>query len=184
MAPEMYSLIAVFVAAVAFVVYRSLIGAHEYRKFHGTMLVNCPENQHIVAVDVASARAALTAMFGKECVELNQCTRWPEKEDCDQACLRDIQAAPEQHSVWGIATRWYEGRTCVYCHRTIAPLSHLDHPPALISFDGKIVEWKGVQPERLPDTLSAAQPVCWNCSVIEGFRREHPELVTDRCREH
>ena len=24
------------------------------------------------------------------------------------------------------------------------------------------------------------EPVCWNCHIAESFRREHPDLVTDR----
>jgi len=184
MAPEMYFLIAVVVIAVAYAVHRLLIGGHEFRKFHGRMLVSCPENHQTVAVNVASGRAALAAMIGKEHVELNQCTRWPEKQDCDQACLRDIEAAPERHSVWGIAAKWYQGKICVYCHRPISDLSRLEHPPALISFDGKIIEWECIQPELLPDRLAVAQPVCWNCSIIEGFRKEHPELVTERPWQH
>jgi hypothetical protein len=30
------------------------------------------------------------------------------------------------------------------------------------------------------DVLATHRPVCWNCAVAEGFRRAHPELVTDR----
>ena len=184
MAPEVYTLIAVLVIAAAYVVHRLLLGGHEFRKFWGKMVVTCPENHETVAVRVAAGRAAAAAVVGKEHVELSRCTRWPEKSECDQACLRDIQAAPEEHSVWGIASKWYEGKSCVYCHRPISHLSHLDHPPALIGFDGKIIEWEKVPPEKLTEELSAARAVCWNCNVIEGFRQEHPELVISRPWQH
>ena len=184
MAPEAYTLIALLVVAAAYLVHRVLVGGHEFRKFFGKMLVTCPENHQTVAVKVASGRAALSAMVGKEHVELNQCTRWPEKEDCDQACVRDLKAAPEIHSVWGIAAKWYHRKNCAYCHRPIAELSHLDHPPALIDFEGKMIEWDELPAEKLPEELAAARAVCWNCSVIEGFRQVHPELVTERPWRH
>ena len=31
-----------------------------------------------------------------------------------------------------------------------------------------------------PVMLDSYLPVCWDCHIAESFRREHPELVTDR----
>jgi hypothetical protein len=36
-----------------------------------------------------------------------------------------------------------------------------------------------VPAEQLPVLLLSARPVCWNCHVIERFRRQYPELVVD-----
>ena len=184
MAPEFYSLIAVLVIAAAYLVHRLLVGGHEFRKFFGKMLVTCPETHETVAVKVASWRAALAATVGKEHVGLSQCTRWPEREDCDQACLCELEAAPQEHKVWNIAAQWYKGKTCMYCGRRISELSHLDHPPALVGPDGKLIEWEQVPAEKLPEKLASARAVCWNCDIVEGFRQEHPELVINRPWPH
>jgi hypothetical protein len=133
---------------------------------------------------VAIARAGLAAMAGREDVHLKQCTRWPERQGCDQACLGELLADPEKYSVWTIAAKWYQGKTCFFCGRPIAELSHLDHSPGLIGSDGNILEWDTLRAETLPDQLSSAQPVCWNCTITEAFRKEHPELVIDRPWKH
>jgi hypothetical protein len=175
---------AFLVIAAAYTIHRLVLGGRELHKFSGKMLVTCPETRETVAVKVAGGRAALAAAVGKEHVELNQCTRWPERHDCDQACLTELEADPEKHRVWNIVAQWYQGKACAYCHRPISELSHLDHPPGLIGRDGKIIEWEKVPAEKLPEQLAAARPVCWNCTVVEGFRQEHAELVIDRPWKH
>lgn len=178
-------LIIAFVAlAAAYLIHRLVMGGHEVRKFSGKMLVTCPETHKTAAVKVATARAALAAMAGKQDVELSECSRWPERGPCDQPCLDQLLADPEAHSVWRLASKWYEGKTCAYCGRPISELSHLDHSPGLVSFDGKIIEWDQLRPEDLPEQLASARPVCWNCTIVESFRKEHPELVVDRPWKH
>jgi len=172
------------VAGVAYLIHRLLLGGREFSKFSGKMLVTCPETHETVAVRVAAGRAALARITGNERVELSQCTRWPERKDCDQACLGELEADPEKHSVWKIVSRWYEGKSCIYCRRPIGELHHLDHPPGLIDQQGKLIEWEKIPAEKLPKELASARAVCWNCTVVEGFRREHAELVTDRPWKH
>jgi hypothetical protein len=177
-------IIALVAVGVAYLIHRLVIGGVELRKLSGKMLVTCPETQKTAAVKVATARAAVAAITGKQHLELNQCSRWPERAGCDQACLAELTADPESHSAWTLASKWYEGKTCVYCGRPISELSHLDHPPGIVSFDGKIIEWDKLQAEDLPEVLGSARPVCWNCTVVESFRKEHPELVLERPWKH
>jgi len=176
--------ISFLVVVAAYGAHRFLLGARELRRYSGKMLVTCPETGKTVAVNVASSRAALAATVGKEHVELSQCTRWPERQDCDQACLSEIEADPQTHRVWTIISQWYEGKNCVYCRQPISQLRHLDHPPGLIGQDGKIIEWEKVPAEKLPEELATARAVCWNCCVVEGFRQEHAELVINRPWKH
>ena len=176
--------VAFLVVIAAYGIHRLLLGTREFQKYSGKMLVTCPETKKTVAVKVASGHAAVAAAIGKEHVELSQCTRWPERADCDQACLSELEADPEKHRVWNIVAHWYEDKSCFYCHRPISPLSHLDHPPGVIDPDGKILEWEKIPAETLPEALASARAVCWNCCVVEGFRQEHAELVTDRPWKH
>ena len=180
MAPELYTLLAFLVITVAYLIHRVWVGGHDFRKYFGKMLVTCPETHETVAVKVASGRAAVASMIGKEHIELSNCTRWPEKADCDQACLNELKDDPKNHQVWTIASKWYVGKECFFCRRPISELSHLDHSPGLVDTGGKIIEWDEIPAEKLPQTLASAKPVCWNCNVVEAFRQGHPELIVER----
>ena len=77
-------------------------------------------------------------------------------------------------------TRWYEGKSCVYCGKPLGEVDWIEHKPCLMSPDRRTVEWKDIPAETIPGVLETHQPVCWNCHIAETFRREHPELVVDR----
>ncbi|HXJ15987.1 MAG TPA: hypothetical protein VNM68_02185 [Candidatus Polarisedimenticolia bacterium] len=171
-----YLLFGLLALATAYVIYRIL----PILRFRGTMLVTCPENRKPAAVKIAVGRAAAESLVGRPHVELGDCSRWPERRDCGQDCLCEIEADPVGHRVWSVATRWYEGKECVYCHKPIEPLSHLDQRPALVDAERKTVEWDDLPPEKLPEALAGCLPVCWNCHVAETLIREHPDLVTFR----
>jgi hypothetical protein len=173
-------IIAVLVLAVALFVFRAVPGVRAYFKFRGKRLVTCPETHAPEAVDVAAREAGLGAFFNEPTLRLQECSRWPERQDCGQDCLSQIEADPQNCLVWNIVAKWYEGKNCVFCHKPFGPLHHLDHAPALLGPDFKTSEWKELNPQDLPRIFSTHQPVCWNCHVAETFRRLHPKLVTDR----
>jgi hypothetical protein len=50
-------------------------------------LVACPENQQAAAVSVNTRHAMATAIDGDPHLRLCDCTRWPERARCNQACL-------------------------------------------------------------------------------------------------
>lgn len=175
--------IGVLVLAVALFVLRAVPGVRAYFKFRGKRLVTCPETKAPEAVNVAAAEAALGVFFNEPTIHLNQCSRWPERQGCGQDCLQQIEADSQNCLVWNIVSKWYEGKSCVFCHKPIKPLQHVDHAPALLGSDFRTTEWKDISPEKLPEVFSTYQPVCWDCHVAETFRRLHPELVTDRAPE-
>ncbi len=184
MVHEVYLLIALLVVLGVFSIRRIRIGLRQLRKYWGKMIVTCPENQQSAAVNVANVRAALGAVVGQPHAELCSCTRWPEKQGCGQECMSQIESDPDNHRLWKIAAQWYAGKTCVYCHRTIGAVTHFDHQGALLNPDKTTVEWDEVPPEKLPDILKISAPVCWGCHVTESFRKQHPEWVIERSRQH
>lgn len=149
-------------------------------KFGGERLITCPENCRPAGVQVDARHAAATGLVHAPRLRLNQCSRWPEKADCGQQCLRQIEAAPEDCLVRNILVKWYQGRNCVSCGRPIGEIVVGGVKPALLTADKNTVEWSNIPAERLPDLLSAAQPVCFACHMANKMVREHPELVTDR----
>ncbi len=172
--------IAALALAVALFIFRAIPGVRAYLDYRGKRLITCPETHTAEAVDLDAAEAALGAFLSEPTLHLKQCSRWPERKDCGQECLKQIEADSENCLVWRIVSRWYEGKKCVLCHKPFGPLRHLDHAPALLAPDRNTVEWTDVHPEQLPAVFSTYQPLCWNCHVTETFRRARPELVVDR----
>lgn len=173
---EIYLLVAVAVVGIGYVIRE----VFEYRKYGGKMLVTCPETGRPAAVRVDTWRAILAALIGRRRVELCECSRWPERQDCPQDCLCEIQANPEAHRVWSVASHWYEGKNCAFCGKVIEPVKHLDRRPALLNLEQKTFEWDDIPAQDLPDALGTCQPVCWSCHIAQTFVREHPDLVTYR----
>ncbi len=175
--------LAVVLLAVGLFVFRAIPGLRAYFNFRGERLITCPETQKTEAVTVAAGEAAVGAFLTEPTLRLKECSRWPERQDCGQECLQQIEANPESCLIWNIVEKWYEGKSCVFCHKPIGPLHHLDHVPALLGPDHVTVEWNRISPQKLLEVFESHQPVCWNCHVAENFRRTHPELVTDRAYE-
>jgi hypothetical protein len=172
--------VAVLVIGAGLFVFRAIPGLQAYFGYRGKRLITCPETHKTEAVDLAAGEAAVSAFLSEPTLRLKQCSRWPERQDCGQECLQQIEADPENCLVWNIVSHWYEGKKCAICHKTFGELHHLDHAPGLLDPDHKTVEWKELRPEQLPEVFSTHRPVCWNCHVTEMFRRLHPELVVDR----
>ncbi|MCK6629607.1 MAG: hypothetical protein L6R45_31070 [Anaerolineae bacterium] len=159
-----------------------------YRKFQGKMLVTCPETHQTAGVAVDARHVALTAVRGEPDLRLKECTRWPERQNCGQECLAQIELSPENCLVRTMLANWYKGKSCVFCGKAFQQVDSYDHravflydqKPALLSPEGQLVEWRAVPVETLPQILTTHKPVCWNCLIAMTFRRDHPELVTDR----
>ena len=177
-----------FIAAVALVALYVAVKAlyrmvSAYLKFRGTRVVVCPETREYAAVEVDAGHAATTtARAGHAELKLYQCTRWPEHAGCAQECLGQIERAPGDCLVRTMLTEWYEGKSCAFCGKPIGEINWVEHKPALLSPDHRLIDWKAVPPEKVPGALATHRAVCWNCYIAESFRAEHPELVVDRDR--
>jgi hypothetical protein len=66
-----------------------LWGRSIYRSFSGARAVTCPETKQTVAVELDAVHAAVTGLRGKPDLRLADCTRWPEKAGCNEACLEE-----------------------------------------------------------------------------------------------
>lgn len=177
----MYAFITALAAlAVLMVVVASVQALRTYLRTRGKRLVNCPENHCTAAVELDAKGAALRAFRGGTYQCLKDCSRWPEKEDCAQDCLSQVESLGQGCLVQNVVAAWYKDKVCVYCHKPVDAADWSGHMPALLAPDQKTESWGDVPPERLPEVFSTYQPVCWSCHIAETFRREHPELVTDR----
>ncbi len=159
--------VAILAVVVGVLLFRIIPAMQTYFMYRGKRLVTCPETLETEAVDVAARKAAAWTFVGESTLRLDRCSRWPERQDCGQECLKQVEPDPENCLLWNIVSQWYEGQCCVYCRKRFGPLlrldDHLDHAPALMGPDHKTVEWSQFRPEQLPELFSTYRPVCWDC---------------------
>jgi hypothetical protein len=170
-------LLAAFVCAwAAWEVTRALRTSRQVR---GPRVVTCPETGRpaSVTLDVRHAVASSLVAHAPQ-LRLQSCSRWIERGRCDEPCL--CEAAAPASSARAIVEREVKGKRCAFCGKRIERVAFLNHHVALLQPDQTTIEWRHVAPERLRDSLVAQLPVCWDCHVAESFRRQYPELVTDR----
>ena len=172
-------------AAIAIVLaggigYSLYLSMKTYSRYRGKRLITCPETHQAAAVHVNVAKAATKAFFGKAQVRLDQCSRWPERQDCGQECLAQVHADPKNCLVWNIVAEWYKGKSCAYCQKPFTEMHWHDRHPALLSPERIAKQWNEIPPETLPQVFETYLPVCWDCYIAETFRRQNPDRVLDR----
>ena len=173
------SLIAIIILAAALRVgIRWLVRSSS--RYGGTRIVTCPETKKPTIVEVDALHATLTSTVGLPDIRLQNCARWPLKEQCGQECLMDLDVAPERCLVSGVLMRWYSGKNCVYCNKPFQELHWVDHQPALLSSDGELLSWDAIKLDNLRHVLETHSAVCWNCYIAQRFRLDHPDLVVFR----
>src|SRR5947207_307947 len=126
----------------AFLIYR-------FVPYRGKRVIVCPETLQPAGVELDAWRAARTP---EAQLRLQSCSRWPEKEDCDQDCLRQIEAFPEGTLVRNIVSSWYRHKRCVYCNRRFVDTDGA--MPALRAPDGSLLRWEGIAAADVPSILA------------------------------
>jgi len=168
-----FFVIAVLVAMVALFIGLAL-------RYRGKRIVTCPETHAPVVAKIDATLAAGTWIATQPQFVITSCSRWPERAGCDQACVPQIEASPDETLVRSIVAKWYEARTCVYCAAPIREIGFAAVAPALLSPDGTLREWSDVAAEELPGILENAVAVCGRCELVEDFRRRFPDRVIER----
>ncbi len=150
------------------------------QKVSGERVIICPETGKQAMVEVDAGHAAATSLFGHTDLRLENCWRWPIKQDCGQECLLQLDVAPEECLVRSVLEKWYRGKSCAFCAQPFPEIHIVDHQPALMNPEGVTVEWGQVPISAAMDAMTTYLPVCWNCHIAQSFRREHPDMVVDR----
>jgi hypothetical protein len=169
--------IVLIVTAVAFGVRRLVRAISHYR---GTKIVTCPETGRPASVEVDALHALLTSTVGPADIRLENCCRWPLKEECGQECLVGLDVAPHECLVSSVLMHWYRNKSCCFCGQRFEEVHWIDHRPALRRPEGSLVRWSDVPFDNLSTVLETHMPVCWNCYIAQDFIREHPDLVIYR----
>ena len=150
-------------------------------RLRGTRIVTCPETHRPAAVTIDTGHAAVTAVWEKADLTLSTCSRWPERQDCNQACVPQIVELGDETRARTIAASFLEGRCCAICQRCIDPVNAGTLQPGLLDpVTHDAAAWDEVAPQDLPDALRTRKPICANCALAESFRRRFPDRVVDR----
>jgi hypothetical protein len=75
------------------------VATEAYRRYRSAKMLSCPDTGKYVKVALDARRAALTAVFGPAKLCVTQCTLWPERRTCRQACLRDARNQAILHTI-------------------------------------------------------------------------------------
>ena len=146
-------------------------------KYRGSRVVACRETGRPALVEVDALHASLTSVVGRPDIRLENCSRWPLKNQCGQECLANLDVAPGECLVSGVLMKWYRGKNCIYCGKPAEELHWVDYKPALQAAESKLVEWHRVPVAKLPMVLETHLPVCWDCYISRPVLRGHAELV-------
>ena len=93
-------LAAIAVLLIVAVAFGLTMAVRSYLRYRAKRVITCPETANHAAVHVNVVNAAREAAFGKQHIRLDQCSRWPERQNCGQECLSQIEADPKGCMVW------------------------------------------------------------------------------------
>jgi hypothetical protein len=158
----------VMLLMLASIYFVAPIAVTNLRRYRGTRIVTCPETRKTCAVEVDARHAAFTSLFSHPELRMKSCSRWPEREDCGEECLLQVQLSPKDCSLKNIVASWFEERYCVSCGKQILPIRWTGHDYAFLSPEGRTIRLSEIPAERVPDVLATHFPICWACQMAES----------------
>ena len=170
------ALVALFLVGIAIARYRRTVEPR---------LVTCPDDYSQRAVRVSAGSRLSAWLRGRSDAELSDCSRWPEKAHCDQPCRTQIAEAPDGCRVQSMLHEVYNDKSCVVCHRELG--DNIDwrmHKPGLLDPSGHVRTWMDFPAQELPKVLATHEALCWDCTMVQKVREEHPDAVTERPARH
>jgi hypothetical protein len=148
------------------------ISLQSYFRHRGRRTVVCPENHEPVTVELDNKYSFSTALRGQEHQRLESCSRWPEKGECGQECLAQVDPTPE--NLEKLLQKWYEGKNCTFCERPLSPADWRRGRLALLNEKETLFELRHMHLDDLPSALDHMAPLCWNCHQEERARLAAP----------
>ena len=168
------------ILAVALLTFGVAVSLGSYIRYGGKRVVKCPETKQPAAVHINLVKVVREAICRTPNLQLDRCSRWPERASCGQACLAEIKSDPDRCLVWSMVDDWYTGKSCAYCQKPFGEIHWHERQPALLGPDRSLMQWNEVPAENLPLIFQNYLPVCWNCFIAETYRLKNPDRLVDR----
>jgi hypothetical protein len=164
-----------FLGAVILTGLPVLVSLQDYYRNRGRQAVTCPDSGEQAGVEVDRKFAFMTAWRGVEHSRLQSCSRWPEKGDCGQECLEQLEDSPE--NIERFLKKWYEGKSCAICQRALTPSDWRRSRLAVLNQQQQLFELRQMFLEDLQSALQDMRPLCWNCHQEERERQAVPPRI-------
>ena len=81
---------------------------------------------------------------------------------------------PSPENVDRLLSKWYEGKICASCERSLSASDWRRSRLALLNEQHKLFELRHMHLEELQSTLQHMRPLCWNCHQEERARQPVP----------
>lgn len=167
-----FPLVLFVIGAILLVALPIGISLQSYFRNRGRRTVICPDNHEPVTVELDNKFAFSTALRGQEHDRLHTCSRWPEKGECGQECLAQVNPSPE--NLERLLQKWYQDKTCAICARPLTPADWRRSRLALLNEKQKLFELRHMHLDEIPPALDQMAPLCWNCHQEERVRQASP----------
>lgn len=164
-----------FLGAVLLTGLPILVSLQDYYRNRGRQTVACPDSGEPADVEVDRTFAFRTALRGVQHSQLQSCSRWPEKGDCGQECLEQLEDSPE--NINRFLTKWYEGKSCAICQRALTPSDWRRIRLGVLNQQQQLFELRQMFQETLQSGLQDMSPLCWNCHQEERERQAVPPRI-------
>ncbi len=141
----------------------------KYHREPTKQVVVCPETKKRAEVEVDRRHALLTLLKNQKELRLKTCSHWPERADCDEDCLAQLEIGPLTELVLG---KWCEGKSCAIC---AVPIKRTDwqrgRAATVDVVNHLLVQLRDMDWEQLPMILDQHEPLCWKCHESELQKR-------------
>ncbi len=164
-----------FLAAILVTGAPVAMALQSYYANRGRQSVKCPDNGEPADVELDHQYAFRTALAGQEHARLESCSRWPEKGDCEQDCLVQVDQSPE--NLERLFSKWYAGKSCAICIRPLTPADWRLGRVGVLNQHHELFELRDLPPDSLESVLAQTRPLCLQCHQEEHQRQAAPRRV-------
>lgn len=138
-------------------------------------VIICPETLNSAEIQVDRMHQLYTLWRDQKETRLKSCTRWPERAECDQDCIAQVEPGPAV--IDRILGRWYDSKNCAICAMPLVRTDFQRGKAAALDRDGALVELREMNWNEFPMSLERFDPICWKCHATELQRRRERRAV-------
>lgn len=86
MNPILITVAAIIALAALYVLLPVVV--HTFQRYRQKRVLRCPESDGLARVDIDASLAAVSSVFGRPVLKVENCTLWPKRKGCTESCLK------------------------------------------------------------------------------------------------
>ncbi len=144
-----------------------------YFKNRSRRQVICPGDYQLAEVEVDPQFAVQASIQGRgDEARLQNCNHWPERSECGQECLAQVEATP--YNLELLFKKWFKGKRCIICSRTLTPSDWRFGRMGFLNDEFKLMELRQIDLTELGSIEEPKRPLCWSCHQQEKQHQAKP----------